>query len=787
MATTARKLQPAIDDSQWLTVDEAAPLMGCSLRHMQRVAKAKAELTHGRLARLAPPSDGNSKNVWWVHRSLDARLDKVIDDETRKERALISLHASGYPEHAVGRALAKSRWLRRWLDLCNGSVEVPGPRLARTTRDLAELVVREAKHAEGDDFSIGVRSLQLWKQQYYEVVNGHIQGVLGLVDKYVGHGRPGKDGTTPDSVAIVGRSPEAVEFFYAAYRTRRQLSLKLCHEMTLLESAKNGWKWSSGYEATARWLKKCDNREITCRFREGREEWSRKYLPSIPQDWTAKAPGEFYVCDHHECDFWVQDGDEQYRPWLTAIQDCRTRMIVGWQLSKSPNQDTIIAALRRAFSDYAIPKTMRIDNGRDFCSKVLTGMTKTERDQLRRELGQDWRKVMRRDASAVDCQVDTDKRWLGILHELDIKLIFAIPYHPWAKGTLERWFGTFEGQCGKLFVSYCGRDATRKPDYINDLRAGIDREERRRLRSKHGKNWRGVARLQLVERAALPTMEQARKSIAEYLVRYHGTKHKGYGLDGRSPAACWVENQTSIRRAAEDELLFLMQGRGVYKVGGNGVSFVVGSGTQSYGRDNPALRALAGREVFISYDPDQAAFCCAWTPDPENRRFIARLDRNVRIDPDANSEDVREAQRVIARGRRVDREAKQGRLRRLQSEQQVINEFAQRRKGVLNATGTDDVAVVSAPTQWAAPTQLVPVRTGFEGTSRAIQSSFEAPAPRPYEHIDVAALFADEGDEDESTSTREAVPWWEQDDGETDNELRLVEFAGDTTDVCEGG
>ncbi len=200
-------------------------------------------------------------------------------------------------------------------------------------------------------------------------------------------------------------------------------------------------------------MRKHDDLSLTCLMREGRTVWARKYLPHVEIDYTRIQPGEMYVADHTLADFWVAYNGTQVRPWLTAIQDLRTRCVVGWHLGPAPHQDAVLAAARMAFCDWAIPGVMRIDNGKDFTSKRITGFSKRQHDRLRRVYGGHWQRIVRRGEHLVEC---TDSRWLGIAGELGIELIYAIPYSPWSKGTLERWFRTFHERCGKTFATYCG-------------------------------------------------------------------------------------------------------------------------------------------------------------------------------------------------------------------------------------------------------------------------------------------------------------------------------------------
>jgi len=688
-------------DDRWVTVDEAARLAGESVWTWRRRATALGERSSRRgsapLARKAPPPGGRGKRCWWVHRSIDPRLAKAPKRATREDRERAALEAK-YPPHKVALAYKRARWLNEWRRRCQARYNA-----SRTKVELAESIVREARAVEGDGFAISVRTLEAWHTRYEAAGRaGRIAGVAGLVDR--------RGDCTGAEAGDVTRSPEAVGYFYTLYHDEARPAIKTCHEATLRKARAEGWAWPSTSQATAKWLRMHDDLAESFLKRFGYDAWTRRFMPHVEIDYGKLEPGELYVCDHTQCDFWIEDRGNQYRPWLTAIVDCRSRCIVGWNLGKSPNQDAIVAALRMAFRRWAIPKKTRIDNGKDFTSKLITGVTKRERDALRARFGPEWSEFVKRDTDRVAC---VDPRFTGIVTELGVELIYARPYAAWSKGIVERWFGTFHGQCGKTFATYCGNSVLSKPECLDAIRRGYSTDEKRRLRKQYGKAWKKAAVLRFVDGSDVPTLEQARGAIQEYLEVYHATPHSGDGMHGATPLAVWGQ-ATSLRRAEPDALLMLMHARGLYKVTGNGVKFKVGGATMSYGASEPRLDRYRGREVFITCDPDDLTCAFAFTADRERRRFIARLECNERFAPNASAEEVREAVRAVEGRRKMGRQAQRTAAKRRRTVAQELT--AQRREQVaeIRATGTDDV-VPTPP--------ITPVRTGFEGASKDVRKA----------------------------------------------------------------
>ncbi len=696
MPEIAGQIEPTRQNANdWLSLEEAAKLSGASVPTWNR--RARRETTNARaqgrqsLARKAPSASGRGRHMWWVHRSLATALESKPAPSQHEACVRESL-ITRYPEHAVNLAYKRAAWLRRWVDACqrrrDGNL---------TQIELARRVVEEAKLTEGAAFGISVRSLQTWRRAYYAIApDGAIRGIVALIDGRAAAKRPSDDAETP---ALLGRTVDAVTYFYMLYRTRSQPSVKFCHELTVREARQRGWKWSPSYSATRKWLKH-DNVSLSYLLREGKDAWCRRFMPHNEIDYRLIEPGQLYQTDHHQCDFWVEYNGEQLRPWFTVTEDSRSRVIVGWHLGPAPHTDAIVANYLMAFRRFAIPERLRIDNGRDFASRLLMGVTKAERDQLRREYGRDWQRIIRRDANLVDC---VDPRFMGIVEELGIDTLYAIPYSPWSKGQVERLFGTFESRCGVTFPTYCGRSSLKRPECLEVIRRGFTKDQKRRLRKRYGRDWKKVAVLKFVDQRAVPSLDEARTAIAEWIADYHYTAHSAGDMDGFTPLEMWA-TASSLRRADDRALLFLMHARGIYRVGANGVAFQIGGARLTYGAGNPALYRYVGRDVCISVDSNDVSCCFAFTAD-RDRRFIGKLESNARISPMATVDALREANAAVGRRRKMMHKAQREAPARTRTAAEEMAAKRRERARELRATGTDDLT---------SHANIVPVKTGFE-------------------------------------------------------------------------
>jgi transposase InsO family protein len=666
-----------------VTLEHAAELSALSVRAWRR--RAVIAEARGLARKIAPPAGG--KPTWLLHRSLHAALERIPNAERRDARDRTRL-GGRYPADRVERAYERARWLAEWRARCERDPRVP-------ELEHAAAVVAEAEARGRGRIRISTRSLRRWRTLHDR------SGVEGLIDGF----------KSPTAAGEV-RSAAAVECFYSVFRTENKFSARFAHDATRRESKKHGWSWPESYAATTRWLREHDDRSLTFLMRHGKRAWAKRFLPHIEVDHSLIAPGSLFVSDHTQLDLWAEYKGRHLRPWLTALQDDRSRCLVGWHIGPSPHTDAILSAMRRAFRDWAVPERMRIDNGRDFASRQLIGVSKTQRGALRRTLGPQWRKVLGR-MSPEDAPID--HRFMGIMGELGIEPIQAQPYSPWAKGTIERFFGTVEDRFAKTFATYCGHDPHSRPESLTDVLRGWTAQQKGTLKKRYGRDWKQAAVLKLVDQTDIPTLDAVAARFADWLVEYHHTPHTGQGMDGKSPLAVW-NTATRLRRASPDELEALLRVRGIHRVHASGVRVKIGAATIAYGARSPELKPYVGRDVLVMLDPDSIAQVWVFTPDREKRRLIAKLPANKRLSPAATAEDVREAVAEVSRERKVMHEARRTSRTRTRTAIEKVNAQSSRRLAELRATGTD---------QAEASPVIVPVDTGFEGLLTAGRAAFD--------------------------------------------------------------
>lgn len=187
---------------------------------------------------------------------------------------------------------------------------------------------------------------------------------------------------------------------------------------------------------------------------EGVRSWANKfhYTPAREKPTIVN---KVWFSDHKKIDVMVRtkrrsDGTwEHRRPWITAILDAATDVIVSYILSLNPNSDCIAECFARACAftvdtPYCgVPDYFYIDNGKDYRSKKMKGLPHTEDDESPLYLNKDF------------CES-------GILEWFGITVIHTLPYRGCSK-TIERIWKTIDDEWIRELPGYCGSKPEERP------------------------------------------------------------------------------------------------------------------------------------------------------------------------------------------------------------------------------------------------------------------------------------------------------------------------------------
>lgn len=361
--------------------------------------------------------------------------------------------------------------------------------------------------------------------------------------------------------------------YYGKREAQNMIANAVLYDQLLDLAEEKEWKVPS-YDTVNRYINyliKVDGKGTREYLARGKRYWRNKYMIKRLRDTGSLQVLEILVGDAHTFDCWVSveraNGKLQaIRPYLVAWVDMRSRALVGWDICECPNSRVIKESLMHAIYPkkdkelpYGVPKYLLIDNGKDFTAQSLTGRPRTERFTL-------------------DDDAQGFIRCIGI--EDDMR---SIPYQPWSKAQVERFFGTVCGRFTKLMDSYTGTLTGSKTS------------------GKVHKDIKGM-----LEKGELMSLEDFSEHFKKWIIeKYHTRKHQGLLVQGEeSPAPITVFNTAEkYFKAAPpmDVTLSLMMEGMTRKVRGAGVRITFGG--QPFIYQNGELGNHEGMEVQVKYDP----------------------------------------------------------------------------------------------------------------------------------------------------------------------------------------
>lgn len=189
----------------------------------------------------------------------------------------------------------------------------------------------------------------------------------------------------------------------------------------------------------------------------GVRSWAARYHYTPARSKPEKV-NDCWFSDHKKLDIWVRtkqhsDGSwEIKRPWITAILDSATDLMISYVLSLNPNSDCIAECFARACAftvdtPYAgICDYFYIDNGKDYRARKFKGLQNSEEDHL---------------------YLNKDFGESGILEWFGIKVIHALPYRGCSK-TIESIWKTIDDEWKRELNGYCGPKPEERPFILDE-------------------------------------------------------------------------------------------------------------------------------------------------------------------------------------------------------------------------------------------------------------------------------------------------------------------------------
>lgn len=555
----------------WLTTDQVAQLTGWTARHIRRM-KPKLEWRE---------VDGRSQ---YALESLPAEAQVRY----AKDFALVPLAAAPAPKAIVSEKLeakARKRFepvhkLKRWVDGEKLDLKFDDGRPVRSSDDYAKWLAPR----------YGVTSRGLWKRYTRYFKGGGLVALSGTRSDR-GQSRAFK------------KHPEAAKFVLSLYT--RNLNIT-----NIYDELKIWWRGNVNHgsqppsESTLRAFLATQMPAVA---RDAavlpKGQFDQKHAPYVRRDYEiGLLPNDVWVSDHRIHDVFFFNDCFTTKPklawmriWETAIEDMRTRAIVGSAFSASPSSRTIASALRAAISRYGVPKEFYVDNGKDY-RKIGKGALHANEAPL----GLD-------DAG----RVPMDPRGEGLLQRLGIKVRYCEPRHPQSK-LIESYFSIQSKRLDKYFGgAYAGQRPDRRPDSC----AVALKQHKLFLEGK-------------LERTPLPPASHGIQ-IGFYWNEWfnYEREHSGHGMRRRTPMDVFNQLLPEDKRVKVDvrELKELFWNDREQRIVRNAtVQLLTGIFEGADQEAQARLYQLNGQTITVAVDPDDVSEAVAYGADGVLFRLVSQ-------------------------------------------------------------------------------------------------------------------------------------------------------------------
>ena len=429
----------------FVTLEEAAELEGTKYNTLvQRIKrnptsfKTKTEARDGGKDRVLVALSSLSKKARRGHKekmNIDGR-DVVIDQRACEEETpwYIDIDLNWYIEKfskQYYQAVELGRQMQEFLDYNEGD------RTAFAEKYAAKLGISQRTLYR---YSQAYLEAAAWamKLQKYDCGNYDFFKVLSLCRK------PKETHTFPSLDAKVRAYIENVWFdknFAANAGTVEMLYMKL-EEVAELR----GWEYPS-YQTVARYINYLmeNGRGKNAHFlaSKGTREYKNKVMVKGSRDTKALPVMGLVQGDEHTFDCWVKYTHPNgkvtaIKPKLVAWIDTRSRTILGDVMCLNANSQILKQSMFKMIygTPGGVPQWLLIDNGKDYTAETMTGRKRNQRNK---------------EELSFDSETQGFYRSIGIQDDMR-----SLPYQPWSKAQMERFFGTVCSNFTKWMFSYTG-------------------------------------------------------------------------------------------------------------------------------------------------------------------------------------------------------------------------------------------------------------------------------------------------------------------------------------------
>jgi transposase InsO family protein len=401
-----------------------------------------------------------------------------------------------------------------------------------------------------------------------------------------------------DSLTAAGR-------YVAGLALRDNFSPRACYDELQNEHASVGLAKPPSYGAVLRFLNSFPP-AVRDFVRLNGQQWDNRHRPYHERDYLTARVMEWWNLDHAQDDFFVYNDflpeldryvfpdyeqNAWLRMWLTAVEDVRSRYLVGYAFSAIPSSNSIVSAIRMAVLRTGRPcRYGLVDRGKDFLK------TAVERPRLSEEHAGAFRRLVR------------------AFYGKDGEIVKAIGRNPQSK-PIESRFSLKRNRFDSRVHSRCGNAPHHRPDSTQPL---LDAHDRWR---KDGAS--GIS-------PSLPRASEAIRGTVQWIEGWYHRQHRhsGHGMGRRTAEevfrAGWPFDQQGSAREkldprALEEFLWHRTPRSVRN--GGCVRLFNSQWEPADAESLGALRAWDGdeRQPLIACDPHQPDYAVAFHPETGER------------------------------------------------------------------------------------------------------------------------------------------------------------------------
>lgn len=424
-------------------------------------------------------------------------------------------------------------------------------------------------------------------------------------------------------------------------------------------AVQNGWGRIPSYQSVCRyvtWLMEDERmKNAHALTADGLKEYRNKVMVKGRRDTKGLKVMEVVMGDEHTFDCWVSYTNENgktapIRPKLVAWIDVRSRSIMGDVLCKDANSQILKESLlRMLYQEHGgVPEQLYIDNGKDYTSRAMTGRPRNVRSG---EL-EEWEEFHGNELAF-------DDEAIGFYRAIGIKDDHrALPYQPWGKGQVERFFKTVCSQFTKWMASYTG---TLTGSSTSDK---VDKDIK-----------------QMFEKGQLLTMDEFCEAWRNWLEKYHHKMHRELKKAGEE----WVTPWELFENGERYEKALPPKSRATMLMLKSDNVLVRNTGISRWGHDYRAqeLCDYINEKVLIKYDPNDVSVLYVFDRRTKKRICEAVSQELLAFAPGIGQKALEEHMRMQKTQEKRDRE----RIARTQD----LGDLAEKVKGFNPVTGGLDL------------------------------------------------------------------------------------------------